>query len=103
MKAALKPQTTPPQTHPATPRPLPYIPRAPHRSKMKRGNDSEDDYVSDDDYAADNQFEAMPAPVAKKRAPKKAKKVKDPDAPKRPQSAFFLYMNSQRYVPCSGC
>jgi len=70
---------------------------------MKRGNDSEDDYVSDDDYAADNQFEAMPAPVAKKRAPKKAKKVKDPDAPKRPQSAFFLYMNSQRYVPCSGC
>ena len=40
---------------------------------------------------------------AKKRAPKKAKRGKDPDAPKRPQPAFFLYKNSQRYVPCSGC
>ena len=28
---------------------------------------------------------------------KKAKKVKDPNAPKRPQSSYFLYMNATRW------
>ena len=28
---------------------------------------------------------------------KKTKKVKDPNAPKRPQSSYFLYMNATRW------
>ena len=33
--------------------------------------------------------------------PKTEKKTKDPNAPKRPQSAYFLFMGVHRYVSIS--
>ena len=57
-------------------------------------------------YTQDDDSDDEPMPVPKKQSSKKKakpekkqkkqKKVKDPNAPKRPMSAYFLFMNSVR-------
>lgn len=57
----------------------------------------EDNSIAEADEVSDEEEIIVEAKVTKKRATK-GKKKKDPNAPKRPQSAFFLFSNATRSV-----
>ncbi|XP_063046680.1 FACT complex subunit SSRP1a [Engraulis encrasicolus] len=68
------------------------------------GSDSEEESDGSDDDAKPKKAKAKKEPVKKskparekkERRPRKEKKGKDPDAPKRPMSAYMLWLNSSR-------
>ena len=51
---------------------------------------------SSEDESDVNSIEEEVAPVQPKKKRRKKKKKKDPNAPKRPMSAFYLYSNANR-------
>ncbi|XP_062380501.1 FACT complex subunit SSRP1a [Sardina pilchardus] len=68
------------------------------------GSDSEDDSAGSDEEAKPKKSKPKKEPVKKTKAPKekkerkprKEKKVKDAGAPKRPMSAYMLWLNASR-------
>ena len=66
------------------------------KKKRKASDDDDDDEDDDDDHEDEKPKKkkkvAKPSPVSKKAQ----KKKKDPNAPKKPQTAYFLFMNKNR-------
>lgn len=63
--------------------PTSKTPKTKKKAKKKASADSDDDSTA-------------PAKKTKKKQPQKRKKKKDPNAPKRPMSSYFFFMNTSR-------
>jgi len=70
-------------------------PKAKKGTKRKSKKDKEDDENDDPNEDKDNDDDDD---GKKKKKKKKEKKAKDPNAPKKPQTAFFVYLREQRQV-----
>ena len=64
--------------------------------KRKASGDDDDDDDSDDEDAKPKKKMKKKAPSASLSSKKTPKKKKDPNAPKKPQTAYFLFMNKNR-------